>query len=135
MKSGASDPFADDTPDEPERDQESQSEPTESAATDERVEHDSSTATGSVSDSTPGITKADLPLLLRRETVKGERENVHQLFVQDDTNSKARQAENELSERLNTDVYRLDAREAIYLAGMENLEDAEDILREWGYNF
>lgn len=98
-------------------------------ATDDRSEAEPKTGSG------PTISKADLPLLLRRETVKAERENVHQLFVQDETDTRARQAENELSERLDTDVYRLDAREAIYLAGMKNLADAEEILEEWGYNF
>lgn len=148
MKSGASDPFADDPP-EPPADEETESEPesTDASAVDEQpepepeseskpeVEPESTDDEADVAGNASGLSKADLPLLLRRDTVKGERENVHQLFVQTETDSKARRAESELSERLDTDVYRLDAREAIYLAGMQNLEDAEEILERWGYNF
>lgn len=160
MKSGASDPFADDAAPVDERDEQEASEsaspstdelnesedPTHDVGDDDAVDRTNDDGDGgapnaespvdeSETESEPTISKADLPLLLRRDTVKAERENVHQLFVQNDTDTKARQAENELSERLDTDVYRLDAREAIYLAGMRNLADAEEILVGWGYNF
>ena len=151
MKSGASDPFADDGDQQGEGDEqrENESEPRGADGTDatdstnddgddnaiDAASSGDKSETDSATESGPTISKADLPLLLRRETVKAERENVHQLFVQDNTDTRARQAENELSERLDTDVYRLDAREAIYLAGMKNLADAEEILVEWGYNF
>ena len=163
MKSGASDPFADDAaavdegdeqgenesvsaPADEANDVESESNDAEDGPNDGNDAADASSSDGSSSDivsaddqsgaeSRSTISKADLPLLLRRDTVKAERENVHQLFVQDDTDTEARRAENELSERLDTDVYRLDAREAIYLAGMRNLADAEEILVEWGYGF
>jgi hypothetical protein len=114
MKEGASDPFADDEP-----------EPTETAdeAGDTRTETDSSDPVRS------------LPYIHSRDTVKEDRPNVHQLFVRDDTDREAKHAEMELEDILGEDVYRLDAREAIYLAGMQNLGDAADLLREWGYDW
>lgn len=42
-------------------------------------------------------------------------------------------AERELEHAVG-EVYRVDAREAIYLAGMANLDDAEEIIRERGYD-
>jgi len=78
--------------------------------------------------------QSDYPFKLRRNNVKDERDNVHQLFVLDETDSEAVDAERELEDMLDEDVYRLDAREAIYLAGMQNLDDAAAVLREWGYD-
>ena len=129
MKSGASDPFADDTDDEEftdTPDQSASSSMAESAT--EPVETDST-------DSITGrFDRSDLPYKLRRDKVKDERDSVHQLFVQDDTDTQERTARRDLEDQFNEDVFKLDAREAIYLAGMQNLGDAEDILREWGYD-
>ena len=76
-----------------------------------------------------------MPFTLRRDNVKDERDNVHQLFVQRETDERAKDAERELESIVGEDVYRLDAREAIYLAGMQNLDDAAKVLHEWGYDF
>ncbi|WP_458210167.1 hypothetical protein [Haladaptatus sp. NG-SE-30] len=140
MKSGASDPFADDSSEEHESEED---EPTatregDSTETDSQSQSETQTEqsdeTVSSSSNTDRINRADLPLTLRRDTVKDERENVHQLFVQDSTNDRAKDAERDLETLVGEDVYRLDAREAIYLAGMQNLGDAAEILREWGYD-
>lgn len=125
MKSGASDPFADDTDE-----QTTENEPMESAdsvneTTDEAVTPESNTRQ---------FNRSDLPYTLRRENVKDERDSVHQLFVLDSTDSRAKVAERDLESIIGDDVYRLDAREAIYLAGMQNLDEAAGILREWGYD-
>lgn len=148
MKSGASDPFSDDAEEEDSLD----------SATDDGVHEAGGTAEGGVSadaessgetsrgtdgntdeSETPGsntlqINREDLPLTLRRDNVKDERGSVHQLFVQSGTDDRATDAERELESLVDEDVYRLDAREAIYLAGMQNIEDAADVLREWGYD-
>lgn len=163
MKSGASDPFADDDAESESTDESVRSDVTESgrsaesaepasgednrsSSTDENAESGSSARAGSAvgsgasdpSDGSAGDTdqfdRSDLPLTLRRENVKDERENVHQLFVQNDTDRAAKDAERKLETTLGEDLYRLDAREAIYLAGMRNLDDASEILREWGYD-
>lgn len=81
-----------------------------------------------------GFTREELPLVLRRDKVKDERPEVHQLFVQRETHDEAVDAERDLQDRLDDDLSRTDAREAIYLAGMEHLDDAEDVLRDWGYD-
>lgn len=153
MKSGASDPFADDADAAADTESESpdssaRSDASEDGRPSESVEPESdadvrpsSTEGRDESDSsdhavsnTGQFNRSDLPLTLRRENVKDERENVHQLFVQNDTDRAAKDAERELEAMLDEDLYRLDAREAIYLAGMRNLDDADAILREWGYD-
>jgi len=96
---------------------------------------DDDTMTETTTDSTTETrSREDYPYTMRRGNVKDERDEVHQLFVQDETHTRARDAERDLEDRLDDDVYRLDAREAIYLAGMMNLDDAEDVLRGWGYD-
>lgn len=117
MKSGVGDPFDDEPEEEPAAD-----EPVEDAQAEDAAEQ------------SPPSNREQYPLTLRRDNVKDERPNVHQLFVQDSTDDEAKEAERELEDRLGEDVYRLDAREAIYLAGMRNLADAEDVLRDWGYD-
>lgn len=117
MKSGVGDPF--DT--EEENDQPAQ----------EPDEQDADEAAGEAAEDEQEVS---YPLKLRRNNVKDERPNVHQLFVQDSTDDAATTAERDLEDRLGEDLYRLDAREAIYLAGIRNLDDAEEILREWGYD-
>jgi hypothetical protein len=148
MKSGASDPFADDPSDSSDADESATGEPasdespSDKSPTDEEgsPESQNDTLTEQSDESvkqgsnTPQINRADLPLTLRRDNVKDERENVHQLFVQDGTDDRAKDAERDLESMVGEDIYRLDAREAIYLAGMQNLDDAAAILREWGYD-
>jgi cobalamin biosynthesis protein CobT len=90
------------------------------------------TADGGTDDTV--LSRDQLPLVLRRERVKDERPEVHQLFVQRETHDRAVDAERALEDRLGVDLSRTDAREAIYLAGMAHLDDAEEILRTWGYD-
>jgi hypothetical protein len=118
MKSGASDPFADD--------EEAAEQASETAAEESEPSADDSESAG--------LSREELPFVLRRERVKDERPEVHQLFVQGDTHERAVDAERELESRLDSDLTRTDAREAIYLAGMAHLDDAEAVLREWGYD-
>ena len=80
------------------------------------------------------FSRDQLPYILRREKVKDERPEVHQLFVQQETHSAAIDAERELEDRITESLSRTDAREAIYRVGMEHLDDAEEILRSWGYD-
>ena len=126
MKSGASDPFADNGDDVEQSEQSTEDEVTNT--TTESVELDSGTS------NTDEFNRSDLPYTLRRDKVKDERESVHQLFVQDETEADERGARRDLEDRFDDDIYKLDAREAIYLAGMQNLDDAEAVLRDWGYD-
>ncbi|WP_232688798.1 hypothetical protein [Halobacterium zhouii] len=81
------------------------------------------------------LDRSQIPYTLRRDNVKDERPHVHQLFVRDDTDDAAREAERDLEEVLDTDVYRLDAREAIYRIGMRHPDEVAELLEDWGYNF
>lgn len=132
MKSGASeDPFSEFDED----GDDAEDEAAEAEATQSTDEEDTDTmAETTTDDSAETRSRDDYPYTLRRDNVKDERDEVHQLFVQDETHSKARDAERDLQDRLDEEPYRLDAREAIYLAGMANLDDAEAILRDWGYD-
>lgn len=149
MKSGASDPFAEDASEEREEDGESAveepaggestgGEPAdeEAESIEEAAEVAEELAEDAVDDELDGrkIDRGDIPWVLRRDAVKDDRPHVHQLFVREDTDGKARRAESRLEERLGEDVYRLDAREAIYLVGMRHLDEVAALLEEWGYD-
>jgi len=125
MKEGASDPFADDGTD--------SEQPASETAADAGDTDNAGTEPDEAGET--GERVRSLPYIHARDTVKEDRPNVHQLFVRDETDREAKHAEMELEELLGEDVYRLDAREAIYLAGMQNLGDAADLLREWGYDW
>ncbi|MDQ2052651.1 hypothetical protein RBH26_19520 [Natronolimnohabitans sp. A-GB9] len=135
MKSGATDPFADDDGVDEEDEQdvkpvEQSSQTDESDQPDEPpVEADTSAQSTS---NTRQFDRSDLPRIITRQKVKEDRDDVHQLFVYEDTAKLEKEARRELEDRFENDVYKLDLREAIYRAGMENLDDAESVLREWG---
>jgi len=132
MKSGASDPFAEEERVGEENEPDTGSEEITTRETEAQVE----SASKSKGDDRPSsFSREQLPYVLRREKVKDERPEVHQLFVQRDTHDAAVRAERDLEDRLNDSLARTDAREAIYLAGMQHLDEAEAILREWGYDF
>lgn len=159
MKSGASDPFADDDADEADDENDSPAQsPSDESAEEERsapgsdesnsdagtddteeplfAPDDSNSETDADADAAESerLSREELPFILRRDKVKDERPEVHQLFVQRETHEEAVDAERALEKRLGEGLSRTDAREAIYLAGMRHLGDAEDILREWGYD-
>lgn len=128
MKSGASDPLADDDP------QDEAAEAGGTAVSDpepvgERPQTERSVTPSS---NTGTIDRSELPYYLRRDRVKDERDEVHQLFVLDETDDMETDARRDLEDRFGEDVYKTDAREAFYRAGMRNLDDAEQQLREWG---
>lgn len=141
MKSGASDPFADDDPAQSEttqtdsdvKDDDEASEPEQTADTDSRDDSTEPISDGQETD-VSGLSRDELPFILRREKVKDERPEVHQLFVQSETHEQAVDAERELEDMLGVDLSRTDARESIYLAGMANLDEAATVLRRWGYD-
>lgn len=125
MKSGASDPFADD---------ESGEEASEVAVSDPEPTIGGQQTGESVTptSNTGTIDRSDLPYYLRRDRVKDERDEVHQLFVLDETDDRETDARRDLEDRFDEKLHKTDAREAIYRAGMDHLDDAERYLREWG---
>ena len=149
MKSGASDPFAEESQTaDAEREtstgqdtSKSSSDMIQQRSADELGNSDRSSTQQSdtgekmvMTQDERGFSRDQLPYILRREKVKDERPEVHQLFVQEQTHSAAIDAERELEDRIDDDLSRTDAREAIYRAGMQHLDDAERVLREWGYD-
>lgn len=145
MKSGATDPFADDQQDDQDENVDDPDSNTGQSDSTDGVENRQQER-GNTGQSDPIVTpegyqeedsntgqfdRSDLPRIVTRDTVKEDRDAVHQLFVYEDTAEKEKEARRELEDRIG-DIYKLDAREAIYRAGMENLDDAEAILRNWG---
>jgi len=135
MKEGTTDPFATDDSEDEQPDEtvstDSQTDESDSPAQPASTTDESDATQSQSSGNTSQFDRSDLPRIVGRDKVKDDRDDVHQLFVYEDTAEKEKDARRELEDRLG-DVYKLDAREAIYRAGMQNLDDAEDILREWG---
>jgi len=74
-----------------------------------------------------------LPFIFARRTVKADREAVP-VYVQDETASEIEEVERKLDQQFDSDkVMALDVREALVRAGLENLDDVERVMEEWGY--
>ncbi|GAA0231688.1 hypothetical protein ACFFQF_25880 [Haladaptatus pallidirubidus] len=83
---------------------------------------------------TNGSTEPDaLPFIFARRTVKADREAMP-VYVQDTTAGKINDLERELSQQFDGDkVMALDVREALIRAGLENANDVQRVMKEWGY--
>ncbi|MFC6732415.1 MULTISPECIES: hypothetical protein [unclassified Haladaptatus] len=77
----------------------------------------------------------EIPWIFRRDKVKSDRDKVHQLFVRPETDRAYRRFESDLEEAMDTDLSRLDVREAAYLVGMQHPELVVSVLESWGYNY
>lgn len=97
----------------------------QSEQSDGRVESDASAGPG-------GVERSDLPYKFRRDTVKDERDHVD-LFVLSETDGLETDAVRDLEDELGDSLSVIDAREAIYRAGLMNLDDALGVLYGWGY--
>jgi hypothetical protein len=73
-----------------------------------------------------------IPYKFRRDGVQDGRDRVP-LFLQADTKSAEREAVRTLEERFGDDVALTDLREAVVKAGLDNLNEVESHLEEWGY--
>lgn len=118
MKEGAGeDPFADSDPMEP-------ADASDTAEATEEPEETSMTE--------PNQQLTEIPMILRRDSVQDNRDRVP-LFIQQETKSEERDALRELEDRFDDDVSLTDLREALMLAGLNNLDSVEAQLRDWGY--
>ena len=155
MKSGTGDdPFADEEPDDQNREDDARPEPDANAdaspaAVETSPETDDASGDGvdtapsdpaadsSEGDAGPGdaVDAADIPWVLRRGSVKDDRPNMTQFFLQDATDRAEREFQREVEAVLEKDVYLLDLREAAYRVAMEHPEEVADVLREWGYDY
>lgn len=74
-----------------------------------------------------------LPFIFARRTVKADREAVP-VYVQDDTAAEIEEIERKLGQQFDGDkVMALDVREALVRAGLQNVDDVEQVMEEWGY--
>lgn len=74
-----------------------------------------------------------LPFIFARRTVKADRDAVP-VYVQDQTATEIDELERELSQTFDGDkVMALDVREALIRAGLENMDDVQRVMEDWGY--
>lgn len=74
-----------------------------------------------------------VPWIFARDNVKSDRSMV-QFFLRDQAKDRESEFIDDLENRLGTTVSKTDAREAAYLAAMDNPELVADELREWGFD-
>lgn len=121
------DTYADETGTSTESQQTAQTEPEQSSkpGSISRDEEGSSDAESSEDD--------ELPFIFARRTVKADREALP-VYIQTETASMISEAERQLEQEFTGDkIMSLDVREALVRAGLQNLDDAEQLMREWGY--
>jgi hypothetical protein len=124
MKQGAGEnPFADDESDEDVGEQEEQG---GSRPESEPAGGDASTEAGS------SRRQIQIPYKFRRDGVQDGRSRVP-LFLRDETKRGERDAQRELEARFDDDVSLTDLREALVLVGLEHLDEVEEQLEDWGY--
>ena len=127
MKEGAGeDPFADDTADETEPTRQSNE---STPASDPVMEGGSDTKREPEADQDRSM---DIPYKFRRDSVQDGRDRVP-LFLQPDTKTAEREAMRELEDRFDDSVSMTDLREALVKVGLNNLDETEETLEEWGY--
>lgn len=93
-------------------------------------EQSSTSSTGSSQQSAGESIK--LPYIYRRSGVKDDRERIT-YFLQDETIDAERQAHRVFEDRFDQEVLETDLREALVLAGLDNLGEVQTHLEEWGY--
>jgi hypothetical protein len=143
MKSGAGDdPFGDlveeeseATADEATADEATAGEATAGEASDGVSEDPSADTPADATPDEPVDDGDDIPWVLRRRSVKDDRPNVTQFFLRDETDRAERRFRGEVEERLDTDVYLLDLREAAYVVAMRHPDEVASLLGQWGYDY
>jgi hypothetical protein len=131
MKKGAGeDPFANDEDGDSEPEPPRTTDQSESASSQTRSERDTSEST--TRRSRNPNQQIQIPYKFRRDGVQDGRKRVP-LFLQEETKQAERDAQRELEDRFGDDVSLTDLREALVLAGLDNLDEAEGQLEVWGY--
>ncbi|WP_254546540.1 hypothetical protein [Halomarina pelagica] len=104
-------------------------------SSDDRPESETAPAASPGTDGSPTVAELDIPWVLRRSSVKSDRDNVHQFFLRDDTARGERELRSEVERLLGKEVSKLDLREAAYLVAMDHPEEVAATLRSWGYDY
>lgn len=79
--------------------------------------------------------KQSLPWIYSRDSVQDGRVRTVQLHLQSEANRRDREFRAELQARSSENLKKADFREALFLAGLDHLDEAIDILEDWGYEF
>jgi hypothetical protein len=95
----------------------------------------STSSTGDTETDSSGPDDSHIPWVLRRSSVKDDRPNITQFFLQDKTDRAERRLRSDVEEILDKDVYTLDLREAAYLVAMQHPEEVAETLQDWGYDY
>ncbi|KAA9404809.1 hypothetical protein EGO51_15785 [Haloarcula hispanica] len=126
MKEGpGEDPFAEETTDE-------QDDPAPDPAPETTAESPSE----SESDSTDSMSTDEIPYVIRRQTVKEDRDNEHVAFLRDEYAELEDQVRGDVADELgmrSKDVSVTDLREAFVELAAENPDTVASILESWGY--
>ena len=131
MKSGAGDPFADDASEDEASDTSETSAEKAPATKVQTGDDDTANKTDSdISDSSGD----ELPYIFDRHGVKDDRKMI-QYFLRDETKNIEAEAKHAVEQKLGTDVYLTDIREALVRIGAEHIDEVADELREWGYRY
>lgn len=130
MKEGAGeDPFAEDAESDSPGDQSVGDDPISAENPVEEAETQSEETSSQRSQQRQAM---QIPYKFRRDGVQDGRERVP-LFLQSETKSAERDALREFEERFNENVSLTDLREALVKVGLQNLDEVEGHLKEWGY--
>ncbi|MFC4540374.1 hypothetical protein ACFO5R_00285 [Halosolutus amylolyticus] len=96
------------------------------------AENESTSGSTSKSPQSQQRQSMQIPYKFRRDGVQDGRDRVP-LFLQPETKRAERDALRELEDRFDDDVSLTDLREALVIAGLDQLDDVEEQLEEWGY--
>jgi hypothetical protein len=130
MKEGpGEDPFADDS------NSDEQAEPESESATETTTASDKPT-TEPENDTSDKMSTDQIPYVIRRQTVKEDRDNEHVAFLRDEYAELEDQVRADVAEELDMrskDVSVTDLREAFVELAAENPDAVASILESWGY--
>jgi hydroxylamine reductase (hybrid-cluster protein) len=131
MKSGATDPFDDESPAaDSEKDDQTDDGPNDNEV---QAELNDQPQTIAATDSTAeGITSDDLPYVILRDKVKEDREMVS-YFLRPETQKMEEKVERIVSEEIDADVMKTDIREALVRVGAKHVDEVIELLRTSGY--
>ena len=131
MKSGATDPFDDESPAaDSEKDDQTDDGPNDNEV---QAELNDQPQTIAATESTAeGITSDDLPYVILRDKVKENREMVS-YFLRPETQKMEENVERIVSEEIDADVMKTDIREALVRVGAKHVDEVIELLRTSGY--
>ena len=127
MKSGAGDPFAEDTTssDDVSSGEQATDKTSDSESTSDTVSQDTETDWGG----------NELPYIHERNTVKSDRDQIT-YFLRDEIQELEDRSYRAIEEELEgASVSRIDFREALVIIGANHLDEVATELRDWGYRF